>query len=196
MNPPMNSFMAQAVLQQPEFESPDPLPSFTTPSRRIAAIREELLSTRYSICLERPELLEKFKKSPQGRQAKSAHPLIRRAMAIAYILSNRMPKIYDHELIIGNMTSKRVAANYYPEGGSINIVEDLFRLENRQIPIYLTPMEKIRLAKIAIKTGLGSVGGRTLLRPGRISHFLDFFRALGYNRTDREWFNLMLRVCS
>jgi hypothetical protein len=67
------------------------------------------------------------------------------------------------------MTSKRVAANYYPEGGSINILEDLFRLEKRQIPIYLTAREKIQLAGIGIKTGLTSVGGKNLLWPGRIS---------------------------
>ena len=84
------------------------------------------MQTRYSICLERPELLEQFRKSPDGRKSKSAHPLVRRAMAIAFILSRRAPKIYNDELIIGNMTSRRVAGNYYPEGGSINILEDLF----------------------------------------------------------------------
>ncbi len=82
------------------------------------------------------------------------------------------------------MTSKRVAANYYPEGGSINILEDLFRLEKRQIPIYLTAREKIQLAGIGIKTGLTSVGGKNLLWPGRISHFLDFFTAKRYFITE------------
>ncbi|MBC2715295.1 MAG: hypothetical protein HF978_08310 [Desulfobacteraceae bacterium] len=181
----MNASLAQAAVhQQEENQFFKQFPSLTTPSMRITAIREELLSTRYSICLERPTLLEKFKKSRQGRQAKSAHPLIRRAMAIAYILSHRTPKIYDNELIVGNMTSKRVAGNYYPEGGSINILEDLFRLGKRQIPIYLTPREKFQLAGIGIKTSLTSVGGKTLLRPGRFSHFLDFFRAKRYFITE------------
>lgn len=181
----MNPSLVQAVDKcQDNNELLKQLSSLITPTQRIVSIREELLKTRYSICLERPALLEKFKKSPKGRKAKYAHPLIRRAMAIAYILSHRLPKIYDNELIIGNMTSKRVAANYYPEGGSINILEDLFRLENRQIPIHLTTREKIQLAVIGIKTGLTSVGGQALLRPGRISHFLDFFTAKRYFITE------------
>ncbi|NOY69633.1 MAG: hypothetical protein GXP53_09125 [Deltaproteobacteria bacterium] len=181
MNPPLGSTV---LTQRKEREIPEPLPSLNTPTKRISAIREELLNTRYSICLERPLLLEKFKTSPQGRRARSSHPLIRRARAISYILSHRAPKIYDNELIIGNMTSKQVAANYYPEGGSINIMEDLFRLENRQVPIHLTFWEKIQLAKIGFKTSLSSVGGKTLLRPGRFSHFLDFFRAKRYFITE------------
>ena len=182
---PMNPSLAQVVVKQTgKIKSPKQTPSLTNPSMRIEAIRDELLSTRYSICLERPALLEKFNKSPQGRRSKSAHPLVRRAMAIAYILSTRSPNIYDNELIIGNMTSKRVAANYYPEGGSINILEDLFRLENRQVSIHLRTREKIQLAKIGIKTGLSSVGGQTLLRPGRFSHFLDFFMAKRYFITE------------
>ena len=106
----MNASPAQAFAKQQENDSfPDALPPLNIPTPRITAIRNELLTTRYSICLERPELLDQFKKSTEGRQAKSAHPLVRRAMAIAYILSRRSPKIYDNELIIGNMTSRRVA---------------------------------------------------------------------------------------
>ena len=181
MNPPP----AQAALKQPEHAEKDYFSaSLTVPTDRITAIREQLLYTKYSICLERPMLLAQFKRSQQGRRAASDHPLIRRAWAIAYVLSNRKPNIYENELIIGNMTSKRVAANYYPEGGSINILEDLFRLENRQIPLYLSTREKWNLAKIALTTSLSSVGAKTLLRPGRFRHFLDFFRAKRYFITE------------
>ena len=62
---------------------------------------------------------------------------------LAYIYANRKPRIYDDELIIGNMSSKRIAANYYPEGGSVNILEDIFRLERRQIPIVMDASERI-----------------------------------------------------
>ena len=49
---------------------------FTSPTSRIAAIRAELLSTPYSICLERPKLLEEFWSSKEGhRSAKADHPL-------------------------------------------------------------------------------------------------------------------------
>ena len=158
--------------------------SLRRPSQRIAGIRADLLATGYSICLERPTLLEKFLRSPAGRKATTEHPLLRRAQSLAFIFSHRKPRIYPGELIIGNMTSKRIAANYYPEGGSINILEDVFRLERRHIPIQLTAWEKWRLVGIGLRLIWGSVGARTLLRMGRFSHFLDFFRAKRYFITE------------
>jgi len=56
--------------------------------------------------------------------------------------------------------------------------------EKRQIPLYLTPREKLKLVGIGIKTSLSSVGGQTLLRPSRFSHFLDFFVAKRYFITE------------
>ena len=105
------------------FMSPELVFGNSTP--RIKQIRKTLLSTPYSICLERPALLNDFNDSPDGRKASNEHPFVRRALALSHIYSNRKPRIYKDELIIGNMTSKRIAANYYPEGGSINILEDI-----------------------------------------------------------------------
>lgn len=156
----------------------------TEPSDRIAAIRSELFATPYSICLERPTLLGRFSRSPEGRAARREHPLARRAAALAYVFSHRVPRLYAGELVIGNMTSKRIAANYYPEGGSVNILEDIFRLDRRVIPLRLTAAEKRRLVSIGIGGLLGSVPGRTFLRLGRLSYFLDFFRAKRYFVTE------------
>jgi len=158
---------------------------FITPTSRITAIRTELLSTPYSICLERPKLLEEFWSSEEGRlSARADHPLVHRALALQYIFSNRKPRIYDGELIIGNMTSKRIASNYYIEGGSINILEDITRLEKRTIPLTLTGMEKAELLRIGLQNAFKSVGGKALLKPARLSHFLDFFRAKRYFITE------------
>jgi formate C-acetyltransferase len=158
---------------------------FITPTSRITAIRTELLSTPYSICLERPKLLEEFWNSKDGRlSARAEHPLVHRSLALQYIFSNRKPRIYDGELIIGNMTSKRIATNYYIEGGSINILEDLARLKRRTIPLTLTGMEKAELLRIGIQNAFKSVGGKALLKPARLSHFLDFFRAKRYFITE------------
>jgi len=151
---------------------------------RIQKIRTELLLTPNSICLERPCLLKEFSKSKEGRISKNQHPFIRRAKALAYIFSNRQSHIYQDELIIGNMTSKRIAANYYPEGGSINILEDLFKLEKRQTPLKMSSKEKWKLFSIAMGSVFDSVGVKALLRPGRISHFLNFFRAKRYFVTE------------
>ncbi|MDD5712123.1 MAG: pyruvate formate lyase family protein, partial [Smithellaceae bacterium] len=144
---------------------------------RIAAIRAELLATPYSICLERPKLLAAFARTEAGRRAGKEHPLVRRARALNYIFSHRRPRIYDNELIVGNMTSKRIASNYYVEGGSINILEDLYRLERRTIPLKLTATETAELLYWGLRNSFASVGAKALLRPDRLAYFLDFFRA-------------------
>lgn len=154
----------------------DPLP-------RIAAIRDALLSEKPSLCLERPTLLREFERGP-GRSARNDHPLVHRARIIAFLLTRRKPRIYEHELIIGNVTSKRIAANYYPEGGSVNILEDLTRLDKRPNPINLSTTEHLRLLHLGLRAVPGSIAGRALLRPSRAKHFADFFLASRYFVTE------------
>ncbi len=156
----------------------------TRPSERVAAIREELIGTSYSICLDRPRLLGEFRSSVEGRDARKEHPLARRALALAYLFSHRRPHVYPGELIIGNMTSKRVAANYYIEGGSVNILEDVLRLEKKATAIEMPPAERVSLVGLGLRNLFKSVGGRALLRPWRIKHFLDFFMARRYFITE------------
>lgn len=162
----------------------NPLPDAPVPTERISRLRAELLTTPYSICFERPTLIERFRRSDEGRRAARRHPQVRRAMELAFIMSQRRPRIYPAELIIGNMTSKRIAANYYPEGGSVNVALDLLGWERRTVPLVLTPAEKRRLAGLALRHIRTSVAGRALLRPGRLAHFLDFFRAKRYFVTE------------
>lgn len=177
----------ESVNQQELFAPPkiaNAVSSFFEPSERILGIKADLFATPYSICLERPTLLEEFWRSPDGRKARTEHPLVQRALALSYVFSHRKPRIYNGELIIGNMTSKRIAANYYPEGGSINILEDIFRLKRRRIPLELTIREKWRMLGIGLRSVRSCVWGRALLRFGRLSHFLDFFRAKRYFITE------------
>jgi formate C-acetyltransferase len=122
--------------------------------------------------------MEEFWSSREGRRsAKLEHPLVHRALTLQYIFSHRKPRIYDDEIIIGNMTSKRIAANYYIEGGSINILEDFARLGKRTIPLKLTIQETAGVLHLGLKNAFKSVGAKALLKPGRLSYFLDFFRA-------------------
>ena len=157
---------------------------FAEPPARIASIRDAVLHTPASICLERPSLLRRFSLSREGRMARRDHPLVKRARVLRFLLSHRKPRIYPDELIIGNMTSKRIAANFYPEGGSLNIFEDLFRMERRQSPLTLSFGEKVRLAGFCAESLGRSIGGKALLRPGWFSDFLDFFRARRYFITE------------
>lgn len=161
-----------------------PSGAFDDPPSRIASIRSTVLNTPASVCLERPSLLRRFSLSREGRMARRDHPLVRRAKTLRFLLANRKPRIYPEELIIGNMTSKRIAANFYPEGGSMNIFEDLFRLERRQSPLTLSLGEKVRLAGFCAESLGRSIGAKALLHPGWLTDFFDFFHARRYFITE------------
>lgn len=151
---------------------------------RISRIRDAVHGAGYSLCLERPKLLLEFAKTEEGRAIADAHVYVRRASTIAYVLAHRRPRIYADELIVGNMSSKRVAANYYPEGATINIIEDLPRLEQRAIPLRLSAAEKAQLVYIAASTFRDSVAYRALFTPSRIRHVLEIVRAERYIVTE------------
>lgn len=154
----------------------------TEEMERIGLIREEIFKEPYSICLERLILLDRYWRSGVAR---GKHPYIQRAEALAYIYENRRPHIYNHELIFGNMSSKRIAANYYPEGGSIHILEDIFCLEKRPIlPYHLEWREKWLLFTLGLRQFRRSVAAKALFKPGWRGHFLDFFRAKRYYITE------------
>lgn len=176
--------MRQHIHQQGSRENPFSGEGFLPPTRRTLSIRAELLSAPYSICLERPRLMDGFRRSERGRLARKEHPLVYRALTLNHIFSLRQPRIYRDELIIGNMTSKRIAANYYPEGGSINILEDYLLPGKRSKPLHLTRREKRDLLLLGLRNALASVGAKALFRPTRISYFLDFFRAKRYFVTE------------
>jgi pyruvate formate-lyase/glycerol dehydratase family glycyl radical enzyme len=151
-------------------------------NRRIEKIRTEMFKEKYSICLERPSLLDSYWHSGK---AKGKHPSIQRAESLAFIYSNRQPRIYKDELLVGNISSKRIAANYYSEGGSIHILEDLFCLEKRPVlPLYLERKEKRKLLALALRHFPRSVATRALCKPGWFGYFLDFFRAKRYYITE------------
>ncbi|MFA5940653.1 MAG: pyruvate formate lyase family protein [Sinimarinibacterium sp.] len=155
------------------------------PRTRIERIRDAVHAAGYSLCLERPTLLLKFRKSRAGSRLRDAHVCVRRATAIAYVMAQRRPHLYDDELIVGNMSSKRVAANYYPEGASVNIVEDLTRMGRRAVPLKLSLGEKARLARIAAATFRDSVAFHALSSPARIRHLWEILHAKRYIVTEQ-----------
>ena len=63
------------------------------------------------------------------------------------------------------MTSKRIAANYYIEGGSINILEDFFRLGKRTIPLKLSSLETAELLLMGLRNSFKSVAPRRCSNP-------------------------------
>jgi formate C-acetyltransferase len=157
---------------------------FPSSLARIQAIRSAVHEAGYSICLERPELLWQYRRSKQGKQRRHDHVLVRRASEIAWIMAQRQPRIYADELIIGNMTSKRVAAHYYPEGTSFHILEDLHRLDDRVVPLQLTTREKARLAFLAAALSRESLVYHALIKPGRIGRVKELLQAERYIVTE------------
>lgn len=154
------------------------------PSARVARIRAQVMATPASICLERPSLMREFRRSGQGRAAARRHALLGRASALAHVYRSRRPRIYDDELIVGNMSSKRVAANFYAEGGSIGVLEDIWDLEDRPVPLVMSRKEKLRMLGLTVDAARYNVGLRALARPGRLSHFFHLFRPRRYIVTE------------
>lgn len=153
-------------------------------SPRIQRLRDVMQSTPCSICLERPRLLRAFQRSARGRSAAKQHPTERRALALRHLFTERIAHVYDDELIAGNMTSKRIAANYYPEGISINILEDLGNLEDRAVPLILTTGEKAELLKLGLWGAPQSIAMRALGRPSRAAHMAHLLRPRRYIVTE------------
>jgi len=158
--------------------------SNTFVSRRIINLKNDIQNKGYSICLERPALLWKYKCSKTAKLNKNSHLLIKRGHSLAYLFSNRKPVIYDQELIIGNMSSKRVAANYYPEGASFNIIEDIFRLSRRSVSLHLNATEKLKMVAIALITFRDSILFKALFRRKRIRNIWDILFAKKYIITE------------
>lgn len=148
---------------------------FPIDKNAVSNIRRTLMETPCSICLERPGLMIQARIAALFRKKK--HPLVRRAECLAFILERRTPRIYPFEAIAGNMSSKRIAANYYPEGGSSHILEDLFNLDKRAVPLALSFSEKVCLLFTGIVTFHWSTGAKAFGSLSRMA--LLWTRVLG-----------------
>lgn len=77
--------------------------TITAPSKRIFNLKDNLLSSKYELCVERmrffTEIYKKFPNDPE---------IIKRAKAIAHTLNNMTIFIRSDELLVGNETSKNL----------------------------------------------------------------------------------------
>jgi pyruvate formate-lyase/glycerol dehydratase family glycyl radical enzyme len=80
-----------------------------TPKERISKIRSEI-RINPKLCIERARLYTESYKSTE-----SDPPVMRRAKAFEKVLREKVVVIHDGELIVGNPTSKRIAAPILPE---------------------------------------------------------------------------------
>ena len=87
-----------------------------TPSKRIFNLKNNILSSKYELCIERMRFFtEIYKKYPNDPE------IIKRAKAIAHTLKNMTIFIREDELLVGNETSKNL-------GEKVNL--DLHRYDN------------------------------------------------------------------
>jgi len=87
-----------------------------TPSERINNLKNNMLSSKYELCIERMKFFtEIYKQYPNDPE------IIKRARAIAHTLNNMTIFIRDDELLVGNESSKNL-------GEKINL--DLQRYDN------------------------------------------------------------------
>ena len=84
---------------------------------------DEIQVSKRSVCTERAMLLTRFNKKNKT-QFKSIH--LKRAYGLKFILEHKQSIIYENERLIGNFTSKRVGAPFYPEMAGLVMVSDYY----------------------------------------------------------------------
>jgi pyruvate formate-lyase/glycerol dehydratase family glycyl radical enzyme len=95
---------------------------------RLSRLHSELLASKKEICVQRARYLTEYMKGPDIWFEPA---VVRRAKAVAHILKNLEVKIYPDELLVGNLTSKRVGAIIYPEFLGLLVWPELGNLANR-----------------------------------------------------------------
>jgi formate C-acetyltransferase len=114
-------------------------------STRFRRIREELLSTPVHICPERALLVTEYFR----RHDDPDEPMvIRKAKALRHLLTRKSVCIHPHELIVGNMGSRRISAVIQPELAGVFMSEDLLWIERRET----TPLRIAREDRISLLT--------------------------------------------
>jgi pyruvate formate-lyase/glycerol dehydratase family glycyl radical enzyme len=122
--------------------------SVTSVSQRVAKLRENLLSSRVEIDIERARLLTDFWKISEDIPL-----IIRKAKALEYILNNMSIHISEGELIVGNQAKKDRASPIFPEYAVKFIKEELdgkpYYLSNRPVdPYFISEEDTVELKEI------------------------------------------------
>ncbi|MBF0362436.1 MAG: glycyl-radical enzyme activating protein [Oligoflexia bacterium] len=117
-------------------------------SERVKYLKEEIRNAPFSVCLERSNLITDYMKSKDAKidankNSKKSVEIIR-AEGLAYIMKNRLCKIYPHELLVGNFTKKRVGGHLYMEHHGFAFASELFYIDKRKTnPLQLSWREKL-----------------------------------------------------
>lgn len=109
---------------------------------RLHSLRETMLRTPYSVCIQKARLITEYMKS---REAGVGPMILRRARALEYILGNAEVIIHPDELIVGSPASRRIAAMLHPDLSGLLLWPEIHDLRTRATnPLQITD-EEIRL---------------------------------------------------
>jgi pyruvate formate-lyase/glycerol dehydratase family glycyl radical enzyme len=114
-----------------------------TDSERFTRIREAILSSPAVLCPERALLVTEFfrKHDDPGEPM-----LIRKARAFQYVLRHKSVRIFDDELIAGNVGSARKSVLIQPELSGVYMCEDLLWIGRRKTtPLSISWVDRIKL---------------------------------------------------
>ncbi len=113
-------------------------------TERVSSLKEQLRSTKPSICIERAKLATEAYKTFFNQP-----PALFRAHLLEHILKNKKVIINDGELIVGNLGSKYRSAPVFPEYGANWIIREIDEFETRGTdPLSISDVEKEELLEI------------------------------------------------
>lgn len=114
-------------------------------TKRIAWLREKVLSTKPSVCTERAKFYTEVYRENEDQPV-----IIKRALALEKTLKEMSIFIDDGELIVGNQSSQHRAAPIFPEYAVDWLPEEMDELDKRPgDAFYITEAHKAELREIA-----------------------------------------------
>ena len=113
------------------------------PSTRFADIKRELLASKVRLCPERAYLITDYFK----HHADKKDPvIIQQAGALLHLFERKTVRIYEGELIVGNMGKERISAIIQPELAGVFMSEDLLWIDKRKTTPFQMPWsERLKL---------------------------------------------------
>ncbi|OZV13095.1 hypothetical protein CIW83_06070 [Tissierella sp. P1] len=111
---------------------------------RVSSLKQQLRSTKPSICVERAKLATEAYKTFFNQP-----PALFRAHLLKHLLRNKKVIINDGELIVGNLGSKYRSAPVFPEYGANWMIREIDQFETRGTdPLSISEGEKEELLEI------------------------------------------------
>lgn len=115
-------------------------------TNRIAFLKQTVQEMTPGICTERAVIWTKYFRNAANQNKPVC---IQIAEAFENVLLNKTVRIYPHELIVGNFTSKRVGGQITPELLGVPVMQDIFKFPRRKTnPLQISPGETWALLRL------------------------------------------------